>query len=175
MVLKDNLFGKGVIKMKKRLLAIILAICLLGTVIIDNVGLLSTVEASDESTTETGMPTSTHTFKDFGVDGQYTSNTLGHQLDGDIANLLDGGMLTEIIKVTGSYTMILFANTANTWEGLQVNVVSDTVLRFTIGGNHLYDDAKTFYLDVNASEAGITSFIGNEFELGLAFEKADTD
>ena len=42
--------------MKKRLLAIILTICLLGTVIIDNVGLLSTVEASDESTTEIGVP-----------------------------------------------------------------------------------------------------------------------
>ena len=68
--------------MKKRLLAIILTICLLGTVIIDNVGLLSNVEASDESTTETSMPTSSHTFKDFGVtEGTYKTENKGNQFN----------------------------------------------------------------------------------------------
>ena len=155
----------------KRLIAFILVFCLMGTTFLIRIP-MRVAEASDNPS---GVPKTTHTFSNFGVDGQYTSKTLGHQLDGDITKLLDGGMLTEIIKVTGSYTMILFANSADTWEGLQVNIVSDNVLRFNIGGNHLYDNAKEFYLDVYSTEVGLTSFIGTEFELGLAFEKADTD
>ena len=155
----------------KRLIAFVLVFCLMGTTFLTRIP-MRVAEAADDPSR---MPKTTHTFSNFGVEGQYTSNTIGHQLDGDITKLLDGGMLTEIIKVTGNYTMILFANSADTWEGLQVNIVSDNVLRFNIGGNHLYDNAKEFYLDVYSTEVGLTSFIGTEFELGLAFEKADTD
>ena len=165
--------------MKKRLLAIILTICLLGTVIIDNVGWMSTVEASDESPTETSMPTSSHTFKDFGVtEGTYKTDDKGNQFNGDITKLLDGGMLTEIIKInkrgTGNYFMVLFADTASSWAGLQMQITSDGKLQFGVS-SHLYDTKKEFYLHISPSEVGLTSFIGSEFELGLAFQKADTD
>ena len=166
--------------MKKRLLAIILTICLLGTVIIDNVGLLSTVEASDESTTETGMPASTHTFTDFGVtEGTYKTNDYGNQFDGDITKLLDGGMLTEIIKInkeatTGSqtYNLVLFSEAASSWSGFKFEILPG---RIDINVAPALRDAGAGYYQIVPTEVGYESFVGTEFELGLAFEKADKD
>ena len=159
----------------KRLIALVVAFCLMGTAFLTGIPMRVT-EASNASS---GTPKATHTFSDFGVGkGTYKTDSKGNRFDGNIAELLDGGMLREIIKVnklgSGNYFMVLFSDTTSSWAGLQIQITAAGKLQMGVS-SHLYDTSKEFYLHINPSEAGLTSFIGTEFELGLAFEKADTD
>lgn len=121
----------------------------------------------------------THTFRDFGInDGSWNSNTYNKKFIGDIADMLDGGMLYEqfnFSSVSGSgYQIIMFSPSSNSWSGLQMNIKSQTIT-VKLGGSALYDDTLTHYVDIYASEAGLSSFVGTPFEFGMAFEKKDTD
>ena len=117
----------------------------------------------------------THTFLDFGAtNGMYTANDTGHQFAGDISQLLDGGVLSETFKISrgsNNYFMVLFASSASSWSGLQIQVNSSGQLTFNVPYADLSDGNTAAYFDTLDN----TSFNGKEFELSLAFEKADTD
>ena len=159
----------------KKLISVFAVIVLVLTVCFNN-GLLkySTAVAAD------ALPKATHTFSNFGLlDGNYSANNTDNAFSGDISELLDGGVLKEKIKVekigTGNYFIVLFAASGKSWEGLQMQITKAGRLQISLGGSGLYDSSRTFYMHMDPKDAGLNSFIGEEFEIGLVFSKADVD
>ncbi len=131
----------------------------------------------------------THTFRDFGFqDGNWGGDSSRHYgyntsygtefLD-DIKDLLDGGMLYEQFSSTSlsssGYRIAMFSPTSNREAGLQVFIYSNRITVQLSSSSYYRDVSLTNYVDIYASEAGLSSFVGKPFEFGMAFEKKDTD
>lgn len=140
---------------------------------------VKSVENKEEKLEVTGDEKS---FLSFGylTPSTHENMSIENSFTGDIEELLDGGVIRQKMKVvngTDGGFVVLFANPESAWEGIQFRFHEGGVI--TVGieealrkGEAMAGDAM---FEIHPAFAGVDSFLNNEFELGLAFDRAGDD
>lgn len=158
------------IKMSKKLLAVLLTVCVMFAAFCVIPQSTQTIKA------ESATPEPTHTFLDFGLmDGTYNGNKSLSFLGSDITALINGGVLSETFEfsedIKGDYYLILFEGAA--WNGIYV-IFDKNNDRLSIRNSTDTTAAQPSWY-INPADVGMTTFKGQSLNLRFAFSCLDTD